>query len=282
MARNGNLLTAVLGLAELGYPVFPCIPGQKRPLVRGGLHAATRDPATIRAWWTRWPRANLAVACRGVVVIDVDPAGQGWPPEPEQRASIRATGCPLARTPRGGWHLWFRVPVGKTWRCSAGRLAPGVDVRTTGGYVLVPPSRTQHGQYRWIRTLVPPDQLPFPPAWLAEALDRLHRAAPRTAGNGTWDPVAEAPVVLQEGQRNSGLASLAGKLRRAGASQEELEAALLAFNTARCVPPLSEREVLGIARSISRYPPAETLPPVFRRAWAKAVAHNTKRRWCHG
>lgn len=275
----GNLAHAVLALARMGYAVFPCIPGGKRPAVRGGFKAATRDPGTIQAWWTRWSTANLAVATFGVVVVDIDTAGQGWPPDPEQRAAIRETQCPLARTPRGGFHLYFRLPLGKRWRCSAGQLARGVDVRTTGGYVVVPPSRTDAGQYKWLRPLVPPGRLPLPPQWLAAALDQLALPARHSPPNGYRAHLADAPATLREGQRNCGLASLAGRLRRAGASQAELEAALLAFNSTRCQPPLPEREVLAIARSIARYPAADALPPVFRRAWAKAIRrHRSKRR----
>ena len=277
----GDLARAALALARMGYRVFPCVPGQKRPAARGGFKAASRDPGTIRGWWSQWPQANLAVATFGVVVVDIDPAGRGWPPEPEQRAAIRETQCPLARTPRGGWHLWFRRPQGKPWRCSANQLAPGVDVRTAGGYVVAPPSRTDAGQYKWLRPLVAPERLPLPPQWLIEALDRLAQPERRTSPNGSRDPLADAPAVLRQGERNCGLASLAGRLRRAGASQAELEAALLAFNARRCQPPLPDREVLAIARSIARYPAADTLPPVFRRAWRKAIAHH-KGRVCHG
>ena len=41
-----------------GVPVFPCIPGGKRPLVEHGFHDATTDRAQIGAWWGRWPQAN--------------------------------------------------------------------------------------------------------------------------------------------------------------------------------------------------------------------------------
>jgi AAA domain/Bifunctional DNA primase/polymerase, N-terminal len=43
------------------------------------------------------------------------------------------------RTPSGGWHLWWRDPDGK-YRLSASAVAPGVDVRAVGGYVLAPAS----------------------------------------------------------------------------------------------------------------------------------------------
>lgn len=63
------------------------------------------------------------------------------------------------------------------------------------------------------------------------------------------------------GDRNNKLTSLAGKMRRQGFSGDEIEAALLAANTGRCRPPLADAEVRAIARSVSRYEPADR-PPV--------------------
>lgn len=66
-------LEAALQYAGRGWSVLPC--RDKVPLVRGGVHAATRDLATIERWWHTWPQANVAIACgapSGVVVIDID------------------------------------------------------------------------------------------------------------------------------------------------------------------------------------------------------------------
>jgi hypothetical protein len=60
---------------------------------------------------------------------------------------------------------------------------------------------------------------------------------------------------IREGERNATLASLAGAMRRRGASQEAITAALQAENQRRCDPPLPYREVAGIAASIARYQP---------------------------
>jgi len=54
-------LEAALQYAGRGWPVLPC--RDKVPLVRGGVHAATRDLATIERWWHTWPQANVAVTC---------------------------------------------------------------------------------------------------------------------------------------------------------------------------------------------------------------------------
>jgi hypothetical protein len=238
---------------------------------------ATIDEATIRGWWARWPSGNVALATgRGLVVIDVD-AGATWPSQSE-RESIRQLRPPVARTPRGGWHIFFRAPGGRAWRNSASRLAEHVDVRAEGGYVLVSPSRTQHGQYVWVRPLLPLSELPEPPGWLIAALDRMAR--PVEAGNHDTANTGSTWQVFFEGHRNSGLASLAGALRRRGLTQAEIEAALLVANRERCVPPLPEAEVLRIARSIARYPAGAAPQPDTRKAfdllrasWQRAIRY---------
>ncbi len=62
-----------------------------------------------------------------------------------------------------------------------------------------------------------------------------------------------------QGERNAGLTSLGGTLRRRGAGRDELLAALLAANDARCQPPLAEAEVVAIVDSLLRYDPSSAL-----------------------
>ena len=60
----GSLLDAALRYAELGYQVFPCAPGSKRPLNQNGFLDATGDAEQIERWWS---------ARRGTVTIaDID------------------------------------------------------------------------------------------------------------------------------------------------------------------------------------------------------------------
>jgi len=274
---DSPLLAAALQYAEMGYAVFPCRPGAKLPATGHGVLDATTDAEQIRRWWSRRPDFNIGLACNGLVVIDIDPDGLAWPGDDDKRRGIRGTGCPVQRTPRGGFHLLFSVPAGHQWRCSASLLAPGVDVRTNGGYVLACPSVVKSKTYQWIRPLVRKEELPVPPGWIVEALDAVEqRRQSPSAGNDR--PTEHRDLgVLVEGQRNAGLASLAGRLRRSGLTQPELEAALLEANRLRCRPPLPEKEVLSIAKSVGRYPPG----PVescwaMRQAWRRAVEH---RRW---
>jgi hypothetical protein len=273
-----------LRLAGMGFAIFPCRPGEKRPATKHGLHEASRDPDQIRSWWQRWPNANIGLRCDGLLVVDIDPQGLEWPGEARAR-EIKARKPPLQRTPRNGCHLFFRLPVGAPWRCSTGRLAPGVDTRGPGGYVLVSPSVVGGRHYQWLRPLRPVDELPLPPEWLCRELDRISRPAPARLA----DP-ADNLDVLRQGERNTGLTKLAGKLRRLGASTSEIEAALIAFNESRCCPPLPEAEVRRVAKSIGRYPCGsttspydvlETIHPFLRSAWKHAIAHR-RRRTRHG
>ncbi len=161
------LLGAALAYAKRGAPVFPCEPGGKRPLTYNGFWDATTETLRIRAWWSRWPSANVGVPTgqrSGLLVLDVDARG-GF----ESLALLERKNGPLpetarARTGGGGVHVFFRYPAEETVRNSAGMLGIGLDVRGEGGYVVVPPSRTR-GAYEWIDRSPPAE-----PPWLLARL----------------------------------------------------------------------------------------------------------------
>jgi len=145
-ATTRPFLEAALHYAELGYRVFPCAPGDSNPLTEHGFHDATTDAVQIERWWDRHPDANVALAAAGLLVVDLDPLEGGatnpWPPDdPDKHLDLAA--APTALTPRGGRHHVFAKPAGKGWRCTTSRLAPKVDTRTDGGYIVVAPSRRQ-------------------------------------------------------------------------------------------------------------------------------------------
>jgi hypothetical protein len=169
-----TLPKAALAYARRGVPVFPCERGAKRPLTRKGHWDATTDPRIIERWWQRWPSANVGVPTgekSGVVVLDVDVDDGGL----ESLAKLERAGAPAPKTARartggGGIHVFFRYPRGTEIRNSAGLLGPGLDVRGEGGYVIVPPSRTQ-SSYQWV------DRSPLAEAsWLIEHLTESDEA----------------------------------------------------------------------------------------------------------
>ena len=251
MSENVNpVLNSAMSYAQKGYRVFPVRPGDKRPATTNGFHDATTDPGQIEAWFGNNPQLNIGIPTGGMLVVDIDPEGLNWlEDEAEKRSSL--TEAPWARTPRGGHHFWFKQPEGMELRNSVSRLAPGVDTRATGGYMVVAPSRVGDGQYSWVEghELPPIDQLPEPPLWLLDSLEALDQ--PSTGRELVELDQGQIP----EGSRNHTLFRRACAMRRTGWEETEIEAALQEANRQRCNPPLPEGEVCMIAQSVCRYEP---------------------------
>lgn len=186
---NGTL-DAALALAADGYPVFPVVAGEKRPACAHGVKDASDEPATIRAWF-RGGRSNLAVRCGGtarLVIVDLDPRHGGTVAALEARLGITIPPTRTVSTPSGGYHLWYRWPDGVDLpRNSAGGLAAGIDIRSTGGYVLVPPSVGGVGGYTWLDEREPAEA----PAALVEAAGAP--PAPPTPLPADYEPPAILP-----------------------------------------------------------------------------------------
>ena len=105
-----DLATAAAPLACAGVPVFPCVPGCKRPLTVYGYQDANIDRGTVTAWWGRHPDANIGVPAglRGgidVVDVDVHERGSGFASfNKARRAGFIEGWSYLVRTPSGGLH----------------------------------------------------------------------------------------------------------------------------------------------------------------------------------
>ena len=112
-------------------------------------------------------------------------------------------------------------------------------------------------------------------------LDRLLEMAGSLAGDagdGTDAGGVGREVLgeqIREHHRNTTLASVAGSLRDRGLDAETIRVVLLDVNRLRCAPPLEEREVSGIAGSISRYPAGK---PRYRRSPVRRVRKKKEER----
>ena len=132
-------LAVALQLARQGLAVFPC-GADKRPTCKGGFLAATRDEEALRQLWQAGAAPLVGIATgeiNGLAVLDVDsanrPAAVAWMQEYGSQLPETWVGS----TRSGGQHWFFRHRVGL--RCSAGQIAPGIDVRADGGYVIAWP-----------------------------------------------------------------------------------------------------------------------------------------------
>ncbi len=278
-----HLLAAALRYAELGYPVFPCVPEKKVPLTPRGFKDATTDAGQIKAWWEKYTDANIGIPTAGLLIVDVDGENNAWPGEPEKAEEL-ACG-PISLTPRGGRHHIFRQPAGKAWRNTAGKIGPDVDTRADGGYIVAPPSVVDGKPYRWAETFelnVAPGELPEPPGWLINLLDSPgdlftrgvdagggEIAAPGAHGSPLGADLPSNGNMIPSGTRNATLARLAGNMRRVGMTRDEILAGLERTNQDRCRPPLPAREVEKIAVSICRYEPDQVAVAVAENHWSQ-------------
>jgi hypothetical protein len=237
------MLGDALALAHKGMAVFPCRPRDKRPATANGLKEATRDPDIIRQWWRQEPQLNLAIATGAIsriFVVDID----GLDAEGELRKLEAKHGelpaTVQAITPRPGRHIYFQWPQMPVHN-SAGKIAPGVDVRGDGGYVLAPPSIHPSGRkYCW--SVDTANAFAAAPDWLlAKITGRTPPAEWRTL-------VADG---VAEGQRNNTLTRLCGYLLRRHVDPAVALALLQGWNAAQCRPPLPAGDVAMIVDSIA-------------------------------
>lgn len=229
MSRESWERTAgALRYAAAGWPVFPCKPDSKEPATAHGFKDATTDPDRVRAWWRRWPDANIGIATGtpGPDVLDVDrhEDGDGFAAFNRLKRAGMLTGArALVRTRSGGLHAYY---AGTSQPCGALR-AHHLDFKAAGGYVLAPPSvvggkpyellghRDAGARLDWaaVRSLLdPPKPAPRRPGKPGKGLDAL----------AAW--VAARP----EGNRNKGLYWAACRAAESGCDPGELLTAALA------------------------------------------------------
>ena len=158
MQQISKLHAAARYYAAAGIKVFPCVPGGKQPATLNGFKDASIDLSQIDRWWSENQNYNLAMcpADANLFVVDVDPGAD--------LASLlsKLPKTYTVKTPRGGYHFYFE---GKG-KSSVGKLAPHVDTRSEGGYVLVPPSVVNGNAYT-IDQKIPYEPVP---AWVGDAI----------------------------------------------------------------------------------------------------------------
>ena len=146
----------------------------KHPRTKAGVKDATDDVETVHEWWSTWPDAHVGVATgapSGVWVLDVDDGADVNGSADLAAIEARHGRLPAtleARTGSGGRHfVWRMTPATEALRNRArlkidGRTT-GLDVRATGGYVVVAPSGHESGGvYQWTRRMEPVEA----PGWL--------------------------------------------------------------------------------------------------------------------
>lgn len=278
------LLSAALNAAARGWHVFPLRPGTKRPALHSetacprtgpcaGGHRkwedrATTDPDRIRTAWERAPfNVGIATGPSGLFVVDLDmPKDNSSTDAPCGATTFAAlcerTGQPVprtrtVRTASGGQHLYFTAPAAARLHNTAGTLAPLVDTRAWGGYVVAAGSTVDSARYE----TVGPALLRPLPDWLKTRLVPPHpvnRPTPAPTA-GRRRPYVDAALAREtaavaaarEGRRNATLLRAGRALGRFVASGDlartEVESALQGAGESAGLPPAECRATLRSA-----------------------------------
>lgn len=226
--NDSTPLVAALIYAAKGWPVAPlwwptdahrcacpdgpnCKSPAKHPRTRNGLKDASTDEAVIRAWWERWPKANIALVTGiafDVLDVDINDLIEGIDDLPE----IDIYSVPMVITGSSKWHVYFE-PTGGGNRAKFSRYC---DWRGKGGYVVAPPSVHEAGlKYKWWRDS-PETLLPCPDELKMRVLALPGQAPTLTPGARVWDTdLLSDPGPLDMNPENYNFDGLVQRVREA-------------------------------------------------------------------
>ncbi|MFJ3668035.1 bifunctional DNA primase/polymerase [Streptomyces sp. NPDC090106] len=224
-----------------------------------GVYDAATAPSRIRALFAAAPWATgYGIACglppHHLIGLDLDTKSGTDSSAALRELALRhlftIPATVVVLTPSGGRHLWLSGPPDVVVPNSASRLAPGIDIRGAGGYLVGPGSRTDQGEYR-----TAPGTARLAPAVCPPALLRLLLPPPRATRHPTpaaagdhGQGLVQFVLAAHEGQRNTRLFWAACRAYEDGIGPALVEPFVeAALNTG-----LSEREARATLASAAR------------------------------
>lgn len=166
-----SMMLSALWYVRQGFAVFPlwwpnggacacpkgaaCSSPAKHPMTATGFHDASADEEQVKAWWSKWPTANIGLPTgHDFDVVDIDGAAQEWTEFTAANKMPEHHGVAMSGRAAGGFHYYCRPGGQKTVPSGKNGLPKGVEIKGHGGYVVAPPSMHVSGTaYRWIKEL---------------------------------------------------------------------------------------------------------------------------------
>ncbi len=239
-------LEGALFMAGKGFKVFPVNPNMKVPTLTGWQDWAEKATMQkVKDYGTANPMHNWGVYCGAsdITVIDIDvkngAKGDTNFAEIVGQANEKHAPTLTVATPSGGLHLYYK---GAVKSCVLDR---GIDIQSKGKYVVAPGALLDNKEY--FITENTPIEVVTLPSWLRRKIeDKSYKEK----------TVLEDKQSVIEGQRNTTFMSIAGAMRSKGLNQDEIRVALEKLNE-RTQPPLSERELDNICKTVASYKPSD-------------------------
>ena len=182
----------VNGRCTCGNP--NCQSPGKHPIESNWRQRAITSPSQIATWWRQHPYANIALALPpGLLVVDIDPRNGG------DDSLLTLPGFPdtvEALTGGGGRHIYLTYPPDRPK--PPAKLAPGIDIKASGGYVLLSPSlHVSERRYEWEASSQPTDMpIAEAPDWLLKRIVE-RKSAQRPEAPGTPLPPTQVEDIRQ-------------------------------------------------------------------------------------
>ncbi len=266
--RSPDKLGQAERMIDEGFTVFPLRPNTKLPYANEGVTVATRDKTKLRQWFEQRPNMNYGVSTCDGVVLDVDVKhGQPGLKSLEELAvdGVEFPNTLQVTTPTGGIHIYYYsyTDIGQRG------LAPGIDVRATGGYVVGPGSIINGEAYKIsnnVEAVLVPDSL----------LPRLSEPKQRHEDNQT--PLCKLDLAknirqgieyletlpeVPHGKRDDTAYKVACVLKDYALSEAGTFEVMWKYWNHKCTPPLTEEELESVINNSYFYgksPPGAKTP----------------------
>lgn len=248
-----NRLDQVIKMVQRGLYVYPIVPNGKQPMRNYSYLKATQDINLIKRWFMDEPNINIGLnlAKSNLIVVDIDNHHNdlNTPLKSLSNLGYKLPSDYVELTQSGGLHYYYRTN-GNVPSTRKTKFIDGVDLLSD--FVVASPSNN----YRVLdgATL---DDIPEVPNWIIKALDNRAMPSDRMQDNPTpyrryytGYLIDEIVTGVDAGNRNNWIASIFGKLLRAGASPKNAYSLLQLINDNYVQPPLPSKELDNVAESI--------------------------------
>ncbi|MBP5698804.1 MAG: DUF3987 domain-containing protein [Alphaproteobacteria bacterium] len=200
ITEASNFLDSATFYSNHDIKVIPVKKQDKKPLTNHGWKDASDNEVVLQEWNKQFPNCNIGIptgAINNIFVVDVD-GESGAQSLMALENTYGKLNTPTVDTGKGK-HLYFKMPENVDIKCSTSKIAPHIDIRGNGGYVVAPPSIHPNGnKYTWINFDFSQD-FPTAPEWLIDLINNPEK----TDIDMLLDEIANAP----EGTRNDRLLS---------------------------------------------------------------------------